>query len=98
MTKPKRHKIIITTTDDQFNPKVLHDIHLSWKARGLLSFLLSFPRDTDFTISELTNLTVEGRDSVKAGIRELIQAGYIKPTEAKRRHGGIEYRVYGERE
>ena len=91
----KRHKIIITTTGDQFNPKVLHDIYLSWKARGLLSFLLTFPRDTDFTISELTNLTVEGRDSVKAGIRELIQAGYIRKTAAPKRRGGIEYRVYG---
>ena len=91
----KRHKIIITTTGDEFNPKVLHDIYLSWKARGLLSFLLTFPRDTDFTISELTNLTVEGRDSVKAGIRELIQAGYIRKTAAPKRRGGIEYRVYG---
>ena len=91
----KRHKIIITTTGDQFNPKVLHDIYLSWKARGLLSFLLTFPHDTDFTISELTNLTVEGRDSVKAGIRELIQAGYIRKTVAPKRRGGFEYRVYG---
>lgn len=93
----KRHKIIITTTGDEFNPKVLHDIYLSWKARGLLSFLLSFPKDTDFTISELTNLTIDGRDSVKAGIRELIRAGYIRKTVAPKRHGGIEYRVYGER-
>lgn len=91
----KRHKIIITTTGDQFNPKVLHDIYLSWKARGLLSFLLTFPKDTDFTITELTNLTVEGRDSVKAGIRELIQAGYIRKTVAPKRRGGFEYRVYG---
>ena len=90
----KRHKIIITTTGDQFNPKVLHDIYLSWKARGLLSFLLTFPRDTDFTISELTNLTIDGRDSVKAGIRELIQAGYIRKTVAPKRRGGFEYRVY----
>ena len=94
----KRHKIIITTTGDQFNPKVLHDIYLSWKARGLLSFLLTFPRDTDFTISELTNLTVEGRDSVKAGIRELIQAGYIRKTAAPKRRGGVEYRVYDKTE
>ena len=98
MTKPKRHKIIITTTDDEFNPKVLHDIYLSWKARGLLSFLLTFPRDTDFTISELTNLTVEGRDSVKAGIRELIQAGYIRKTVAPKRRSGVEYRVYDKAE
>ena len=91
----KRHKIIITTTGDEFNPKVLHDIYLSWKARGLLSFLLSFPRDTDFTISELTNLTIDGRDSVKAGIRELIRAGYIRKTVAPKRRGGFEYRVYG---
>ena len=91
----KRHKIIITTTGDQFNPKVLHDIYLSWKARGLLSFLLSFPKDTDFTISELTNLTIDGRDRVKAGIRELIRAGYIRKTVAPKRRGGFEYRVYG---
>ena len=94
----KRHKIIITTTGDEFNPKVLHDIYLSWKARGLLSFLLSFPRETDFTITELTNLTVEGRDSVKAGIRELIQAGYIRKTVAPKRRGGFEYRVYDKAE
>lgn len=90
----KRHKIIITTTGDEFNPKVLHDIYLSWKARGLLSFLLSFPKDTDFTISELTNLTIDGRDSVRAGINELIRAGYIRKTVAPKRRGGVEYRVY----
>lgn len=95
MTKPKRHKIILTTTDSEPNPKVLFDRSLSWKARGLLSFLLTFPKDTDFTITELTNLTVEGRDSVKAGIRELIQAGYIRKTVAPKRRGGFEYRVYG---
>ena len=94
----KRHKIIITTTGDEFNPKVLHDIFLSWKARGLLSFLLSFPKDTDFTISELTNLTIDGRDSVKAGIRELIRAGYIRKTVAPKRRGGVEYRVYDKAE
>ena len=94
----KRHKIIITTTGDEFNPKVLHDIYLSWKARGLLSFLLSFPKDTDFTISELTNLTIDGRDSVKAGIRELIRAGYIRKTVAPKRRSGVEYRVYDKAE
>ena len=49
----------------------LKDDRLSWKAKGLLCYLLSLPDDWDIYVSELINHAFDGRDSTAAGLREL---------------------------
>jgi hypothetical protein len=54
------------------------DSSLSWKARGLLVYLLSLPRDWNIRISELANHATDGYDSTKRAMDELLKSGYIK--------------------
>ena len=47
------------------------DKNLSWKAKGLLSTILSLPEDWDYSLTGLTALSKDGRDSSNAAIKEL---------------------------
>jgi|Laugrefa1bdmlbdn_1035148.scaffolds.fasta_scaffold00122_22 hypothetical protein len=56
---------------------VIRDQRLTWKARGLLVFLLSQPDNWRTTTAGLTVHGVDGRDSIRAGLKELELAGYL---------------------
>jgi len=74
----------------------LHDKKLSWKARGILAYLLSLPNDWQIYENELIQHTKDGRDSTRAGIKELIGAGYItrhQRMEPSGKFAGYEYVV-----
>lgn len=55
----------------------LRDRRLSLKAKGLLSQMLSLPEDWDYTLSGLARINAEGKDSIRAAVVELEQAGYV---------------------
>lgn len=55
----------------------LRDERLSWKARGLLAYLLSQPDGWRTNSSHLWKQSPNGRDAVRAGLAELLAAGYL---------------------
>ena len=55
----------------------LNDKSLSWKAKGLHSYLMGLPDDWKINVADLTNRSTDGKDSTAAGLNELIKAGYI---------------------
>ena len=55
----------------------LRDRFLSLKAKGLLSVMLSLPKDWDCTITGLAYISKEGISAIRATIKELEAAGYI---------------------
>ena len=58
---------------------MLQDDRLSWKARGLLSYMLSKPNDWVFYDSELVNHSKkDGMTSLRSAIKELKEFGYFK--------------------
>ncbi|WP_025693906.1 hypothetical protein [Paenibacillus durus] len=61
----------------------LQDNLLSFKARGLLAYMLSKPDSFRFHIDELVKHGTDGKDSVRAGLKELEQCGYIKRYSVK---------------
>lgn len=63
----------------------LQESRLSWKARGLLAYMLSKPDNFKFHLDELTKHAPEGLDSVKVGIKELELFGYVKRYPVKAR-------------
>lgn len=79
------------------NKKLLQDPMLSAKAKGLLAYMLSLPDDWQIYVNELVKHFKDGRDSIRSGIDELINAGYItreRLRDEKGRYNAFEYCVY----
>ena len=51
---------------------------LSWKARGILLYILAKPNNWKTRTEDIIAAAPDGRDSVRAGLRELRAAGYMK--------------------
>ena len=50
----------------------LRDKTISFKAKGLLSLMLSLPEDWDYTLAGLTRISLEGKDAIRAAVVELM--------------------------
>ncbi len=74
----------------------LNDTRLSWKAKGLLTYLLSRPDDWTLITEYLVKQSKDGRDATLAGINELVASDYIKKSKLRDKKGiirGVEYLV-----
>ncbi|SOC06352.1 uncharacterized phage protein (TIGR02220 family) [Ureibacillus xyleni] len=56
----------------------LNDARLSWKAKGILAYMLSMPDDWFFYIDELKKHASDGDKSFRSGFNELKSYGYVK--------------------
>ena len=76
---------------------VFKDRRLSAKAKGILVEMLSLPENWDYTLKGLKTLFSDGIDSIRQGIKELEENGYIvreRKRDARGRLGGMEYVIY----
>ncbi len=76
---------------------IFKDRTLSAKAKGLLAEMLSLPESWDYTLKGLTYLFSDGLDSVRQGIKELEEHGYVvrdRKRDEKGRLGDMEYVIY----
>ena len=55
----------------------LRDKNLSYKAKGLLSFMLSLPAEWDYSINGLVAISKEGVKAIRNILQELQQNGYL---------------------
>ncbi|WP_300693100.1 DUF6017 domain-containing protein [uncultured Oscillibacter sp.] len=72
----------------------LRDKTISFKAKGLLSMMLSLPENWDYTLAGLARISLEGKDAVRAAVVELEKAGYIhrsQTTDKAGKFGSNEY-------
>jgi len=75
----------------------LKDRRLSYKAKGLLSEMLSLPPDWDYTLSGLAVIANDGIDSVRSAVKELEKYGYLVRYQRRDERGRMsvnEYTVY----
>lgn len=93
----------IIRTSKRENPYVmidkygLNDERLSWKAKGLLAYLLSKPDDWQVYETDLIKRATDGRDSVRTGLRELEKFGYLSRRQIRGENGSfghVEYIIY----
>jgi hypothetical protein len=61
----------------QISNLLFEDSNLSWKAKGILCYLLSRPNNWKINKTDLENRAAEGRESVHNGIKELKKLGYL---------------------
>lgn len=65
---------------------------ISAKAKGIFVQIISLPEDWEFSIAGLTTLFSDGNESIKSGIKELVNAGFItweKTTDKNGRYSVI---------
>lgn len=68
----KRHPYV------QIDKTPLLDSRLSWKAKGILAYLLTKPDDWEIIVANLINASEpDGRESLRSGLKELEALGYI---------------------
>lgn len=59
------------------NNEIFHDRELSYKAKGLFCQMLSLPDNWDFKENSIKALATDGISSVRSGLKELIEKGYL---------------------
>lgn len=67
----------------------LHNRNLSFKAKGLLSFMLSLPEDWNYTERGLCQFAKDGRDSIRAALSELEAEGYFERRQSRKEDANI---------
>ena len=67
---------------------ILEDPNLSFKAKGLLSYLLSRPNNWRCNLQHLQTIGRDGRDSLRTAMREIRDAGYAKLVSRKHKVTG----------
>lgn len=60
------------------NNDVIRDHRLSWKARGLLIYVLSQPDHWRTSSAHLASISPEGIHAVRSGLKELQTLGYLR--------------------
>lgn len=70
---------------------VLTDKELSFKAKGLFAYIYSKPVGWKFSSHRIAQDTLDSRDSIRSGLKELENQGYLKPNKLKSGH--IEYQI-----
>jgi len=76
--------------------KLARNRYLTLKAKGLMLYLLSLPADKQITLKELEKHIIEGKDSLRNAVIELIAEGYINKRTYRSEKGlfQTEYTVY----
>ena len=72
----------------------IRDCNLSWKAKGLHTYLMSLPEDWKICLSDLVNRSVDGRDSMNTAIKELENFGYLKRVIERKENGCFKHFCY----
>jgi hypothetical protein len=81
----------------QVDKSILKNPSLSWKAKGLLTYLLSLPNDWKIYESELVKHSNDGIKALRSAVKELIDAGYMVRNKIRNEKGqyiGYETLVY----
>lgn len=66
------------------NKQSIEDCQLSWKAKGILSYLMSKPSDWQIHVSDLAKHSTDGESAVRSALAELEVTGYLV---RRREHG-----------
>lgn len=69
----------------------LRDRNLTYKAKGLLSFMLSLPEDWDYSLNGLVAVSKESKDGIRSILKELQDHHYLEIKKVRGNKGYFEY-------
>lgn len=70
------------------------DSTLSWKSKGVHTYLMSLPEDWKIFITELVKHSTDGRAALYSAIQELERHGYIRKIQKRSKDGRFENTIY----
>lgn len=73
------------------NKNILLNPNLSWKEKGIITYLLSLPNKKIVKLSDLRMFSRDGDRSIKSGLKNLESMGYM--TELMKNGKSIDYVV-----
>lgn len=79
-----------TTIDNN----IFKNTELSFKATGLLTTMLSLPDSWDFSEEGLTHLKLDNKKSIKSGLKELEEHGYLVRNRIRDSKGRLKETIY----
>ena len=88
-----KEQTVFRRAKDRDNPFVMIDKELlelpalSWKAKGLLAYLLSRPDDWEVWLNDLVKRSIDGEHATKSGLRELERTGYLTRHRQRGKNG-----------
>ncbi|MEX6346763.1 helix-turn-helix domain-containing protein [Staphylococcus ureilyticus] len=75
----------------------VEDENISWKAKGIMSYLFSKPNDWQIYQTQLEKVSKDGKASVRSTINELINNGYMTRQSRRKTNGdfdGYDYTLH----
>lgn len=76
---------------------ILNDVNLSFKAKGILIYMLSKPAEWEYNIrGDISKRSTDKEASVYSGVQELIEHGYV--SRIKHRDGTVDYYIFESKE
>ena len=69
----------------------LRDRNLSYKAKGLLSFMFSLPDDWDYSLKGLVAIAKESKDAIRSILNEVKYHHYLKIEPSRNENGTFDY-------
>jgi DnaD/phage-associated family protein len=97
MSKPQT---IFRVVHDPNNPYVIIDKrpfekpYMSWKAKGLLGYLLSRPDDWTVRLGDLVKRSTDKMHATRQALRELVMVGHVRQVEYRAENGKYAGTVY----
>jgi len=91
-----RGKLEFENQFTQIHNAWVRDSKLSYKAKGLLTYLLSHEIGYTITIGQIIRESNDGRQAVRSALEELIQAGYLetkRTTDQRGYNAGLAYYI-----
>lgn len=89
-----RGKLHFESQFTQIHNTWIRDPNLSYKAKGLLTYLLSHEVGYTITIGQIIRESGDGKQSVRSALEELIKAGYLetqRTTDERGYNAGLAY-------
>lgn len=78
----------------QIDKHVFENSKISWKAKGILGYLLSKPNDWKVRIGDLKNKSTDGKSACRSALKELENNGYIIRKMERKADGSYSQLIY----
>lgn len=83
------HRIVKNSNYVIMDRRIFHNKKLSWKAKGIMAYVLTLPNDWTFRLEEIITHSIDKRDSFRSGWKELQEQGYVERIPIKDDRGII---------